>query len=134
MTDITDQLNAVRAGDDEALQIVFETVYAKLKNLAAARLSVAAGNSTLSRTELVHEAYLRLSESHRLELENRRHFFACAARAMRLRTILDDVETAGHRDAQQRIEIDRTPIQVNHQHRPGAVGERRGDGIRVDQE
>jgi RNA polymerase sigma factor (TIGR02999 family) len=43
-----------------------------------------AGNPTLSPTELVHEAFVRLVGARRLELADRRHFFACAARSMRM--------------------------------------------------
>jgi len=84
MSDITTMLGAARAGDRKAIQVVFETVYPELKRLAAVRLRASAGAPTLSPTELVHEAFLKLVGAHRLELEDRRNFFACAARAMRL--------------------------------------------------
>ena len=84
MADITDLLGAARDGDDEAIQIVFETVYPELRRLAASRISRSPGDPTLSPTELVHEAFLRLVGTRRLELADRRHFFACAARSMRL--------------------------------------------------
>jgi RNA polymerase sigma factor (TIGR02999 family) len=83
-TEITALLGKVRDGDAAAIQRVFEAVYPELKRLAAARMRAAAGDPSLSPTELVHEAFLRLVGAHRLELEDRRHFFACAARAMRL--------------------------------------------------
>jgi RNA polymerase sigma factor (TIGR02999 family) len=43
---------------------------------------VGAGD-TLSATGLVHEAYIKMVGASRLSLSNRKHFFACAARAMR---------------------------------------------------
>jgi len=84
MAEITNLLAAARSGDDEAIQIVFETVYPELKRLAASRINRSPGNPTISPTELVHEAFLRLVGAQGLELADRRHFFACAARSMRL--------------------------------------------------
>jgi RNA polymerase sigma factor (TIGR02999 family) len=84
MSEITAMLVAARAGDSEALQGVFERVYPELRRLASSRLRAGPGSPTLSPTELVHEVFLRLIGADHLELEHRRHFFACAARAMRL--------------------------------------------------
>ena len=82
MGHVTTLLGAARDGDDEALERVFEAVYPELKRLAISRL--ASPEATVTPTELVHEVFLRLVGSEHLELADRRHFFACAARAMRL--------------------------------------------------
>jgi RNA polymerase sigma factor (TIGR02999 family) len=59
------------------------TLYAELRKLARARMARMPAGSTLQPTALVHEAYLRLAGKDGLHLEDRRHFFFAAARAMR---------------------------------------------------
>ena len=66
----------------------FSTIYDELRKLAAAKLAHEQPGQTLDATALVHEAYLRLlplapGESPGGRFENRRHFFAAAAEAMR---------------------------------------------------
>ena len=81
MSEITRLLMSAR--DDEPAQIekVFALLYSELRQLAASRLGSA--NLTLSPTALVHEVFLRLTANQDLNLNDRRHFFACAARSMR---------------------------------------------------
>jgi RNA polymerase sigma factor (TIGR02999 family) len=81
--EITELLEAARSGDGRALDAVFAEVYPTLRALAASRLRSAIGESTLSPTALVNEAYLKLIGANSLDLGDRHHFFACAARAMR---------------------------------------------------
>jgi RNA polymerase sigma factor (TIGR02999 family) len=81
MGDITVLLAAARDGDATALGQVFDRLYPELRHIARAR--VAAGERTLTPTVLVHEAFLRLIGNADLALNDRRHFLACAARAMR---------------------------------------------------
>lgn len=83
MGDITELLAAARSGQGQELDAVFAAVYPTLRALAASRLRGAAGESTLSPTALVNEAYLKLIGASALDLTDRHHFFACAARAMR---------------------------------------------------
>lgn len=81
MSEITQLLARSAAGDATAMDQVFGKVYPELRRLAASQF--ARGQHTLSPTALVHEAYLRLLGNAKLELTDRRHFFACVARAMR---------------------------------------------------
>jgi len=81
MSEITQLLQQSAEGDSGALDAVFGMVYPELRRLAAAQFG--RSQHTLSPTMLVHEAYLRLLGNEHLALSNRRHFFACAARAMR---------------------------------------------------
>ncbi|MFA5591460.1 MAG: ECF-type sigma factor [Lysobacteraceae bacterium] len=83
MGDITELLHAARPGDGKALDAVFDKVYSSLRAMAAQRLVWQPGENTLSATELVHEAYLKLTGASRLDLIDRHHFHACAGRAMR---------------------------------------------------
>lgn len=83
MVDITQLLSAARSGDGQAMDQVFTSLYSNLHGLAASRLAGARAGDTLSATSLVHEVYLKLSGAGQLDLVDRQHFFACAARAMR---------------------------------------------------
>jgi RNA polymerase sigma factor (TIGR02999 family) len=78
----TELLRAAGAGDRSAVDRMFPLVYDELRRLAA---MVRAGRSgeTLGATALVHEAYLKLVRSDDLTWNDRAHFLAIAARAMR---------------------------------------------------
>jgi RNA polymerase sigma factor (TIGR02999 family) len=79
-------------------------VYAELRALAAAQMRKERPGHTLDATALVHEAYLRLGGERRFE--DRRHFLAAAAQAMR-RILIDDArkKLAEKRDGGQRFEL-----------------------------
>lgn len=79
--DVTLLLHELRAGDARALDRLLPIVYDELRRLARGRLG--GRSATISTTELVHEAYLKLVASDRLTLQDRRHFYAVAATAMR---------------------------------------------------
>jgi RNA polymerase sigma factor (TIGR02999 family) len=81
MHEITEWLAQARAGDKRSLDRVFTVLHAELKRLAAAR--VRNPGDTLSPTVLVNELYLRFSGRERLDVTDRLHFLATAARAMR---------------------------------------------------
>lgn len=80
---LTGLLNAAQAGDSDAAQAAYDLVYAELKCLARNSLRGAAADATLSPTALVHEVFVRLREREAGTLQNRMHFYALAARAMR---------------------------------------------------
>lgn len=74
--------DVTRAGDEPAsTDALFAVVYDELKRIARHRLRV--GHATLSTTELVHEAFLKLSGGAGAEWQGRAHFFGAASRAMR---------------------------------------------------
>lgn len=80
--DITRLLHAARSDDPQAMSRVFSLLYDELRTLANARLR--GQESTFTPTALVSEAWLRLCGNDAdLTLENRKHFFAAAAQAMR---------------------------------------------------
>jgi len=58
-------------------------VYKDLRSLAAARMAALGPGQTLQATDLVHEAYLRLTRSGDVSWQGRAHFYGAAARAMR---------------------------------------------------
>ncbi|WP_257386137.1 ECF-type sigma factor [Tahibacter caeni] len=81
--DITALLARWRNGDRDAENALMNAVYPLLRELAQMRLRRAGGNPTLSATELVNEAYARLARGDGVDYQNRTHFFAVAARAIR---------------------------------------------------
>jgi RNA polymerase sigma factor (TIGR02999 family) len=83
--DVTRLIREWRAGEVQAQNELFESVYDDLRQLAAAYLRNERAGHTLPPTGLVHEAFLRLQrdDSALGSAENRRHFFNIAAQAMR---------------------------------------------------
>ncbi|MGY0800078.1 ECF-type sigma factor [Lysobacter sp. A286] len=80
--DITLMLDAARGGDRAALDQVLATLYQQLHAMARRQLAGQRGQ-TLDATALVHEAYLKLSSKREATFDDRSHFFAYAASAMR---------------------------------------------------
>jgi RNA polymerase sigma factor (TIGR02999 family) len=84
MNDITRILTDLARGNARAAGELLPLVYGELRELAAMRMAREAPGNTLNATALVHEAYLRLvGPSDDARWENRGHFFAAAAEAMR---------------------------------------------------
>jgi RNA polymerase sigma factor (TIGR02999 family) len=84
MGDLTQILDAVARGDRQAAGQLLPQVYDELRRLAAQRLAHELPGQTLEPTALVHEAYVRLvGDDPGRPWENRGHFFAAAAEAMR---------------------------------------------------
>lgn len=81
MSQVTELLDRARAGDDAAWEQAVALVYDDLKRIA--RGVLAGGQGTLNPTALVHECYLRLDRAGAEGVQNRAHFLALAARAMR---------------------------------------------------
>lgn len=88
MSDVTQLLEAIDAGDPKSAEDLLPLVYAELRRLAAHRLSGDPAGITLQPTALVHEAWLRLVGGQPRTFDGRKHFFAAAAEAMR-RILID---------------------------------------------
>ncbi len=82
MSDVTQILGQIEAGDSSAVNRLMPLVYEELRKLAAAKLSAERSDHTLQATALVHEAYVRLVGSDQ-SWKGRAHFFAAAANSMR---------------------------------------------------
>jgi len=80
---VADLLLQVRQGAPDAMDRLFSLVYAQLRRIAHRRLQGERLGHTLSTTGLVHETYLKLVDQSRIDWQDRGHFFAMAARAMR---------------------------------------------------
>lgn len=84
MSEVTQILSQIKVGDPTAADQLLPLVYEELRRLAARRIAQERPGQTLQATALVHEAYLRLVQApDGEEWDNRGHFFAAAARAMR---------------------------------------------------
>ncbi len=84
MTDVTQVLEAVRQhGDTKAAEELLPILYEELRRLARHAMAAERPGHTLQPTALVHEAWLRLFQSNQDRWQNRAHFFASAAEAMR---------------------------------------------------
>jgi RNA polymerase sigma factor (TIGR02999 family) len=109
MSQVTQVLNAVEAGDEQAASRLFALVYDELRRLAAAQMTREAPGQTLEATALVHEAYVRLvDQPNRQHFGNRRYFFGAAAEAMR-RILVERARARGSRKRggdRQRVELD----------------------------
>src|ERR1041385_9301218 len=80
--DLTKLLSEMR-GEKEAAAKLFPLVYGELHRVAAGMMRRERPGHTLQPTAVVHEAYMRMIAGTHPTLENRAHFFALAARAMR---------------------------------------------------
>ena len=113
--EITRLLQAFGDGKQEALDDLIPLVYDMLRAVARRQLRSERSDHTLTSTALVHEAYLELASIDGARFEDRGHFFAVAARAMR-RILID---YAVQRKAQkrggnrQRVGLDEIILQVD---------------------
>jgi RNA polymerase sigma factor (TIGR02999 family) len=91
MSEVTQILSQIESGDPQAAERLLPLVYDDLRKLAAQKLAREKPGQTLDATALVHEAYLRLVDDAdaRRTFNNRGHFFAAAATAMR-RILIDN--------------------------------------------
>jgi len=61
----------------------FPTIYEEMKRIAHGRLQFESNDLTLNTTDLVHEAYLKMSAQRVQNFANKNHFYAMASTAMR---------------------------------------------------
>jgi RNA polymerase sigma factor (TIGR02999 family) len=86
MSDATQIIAEIEKGDPSAAERLLPLVYNELRQLASAKLAQEKPGQTLQATALVHDAYLRLigpADGEPYRWQNRAHFFAAAAEAMR---------------------------------------------------
>ena len=112
MSEATVMLAAIERGDSQAAGDLLNLVYEELRRLAAYKLAQEAPGQTLQPTALVHEAWLKLVGGEERKFENRTHFFAAAAEAMR-RILVDRARrrlTQRHGGGQQRVELEESNL------------------------
>lgn len=91
---VTELLHLAGEGDSSAATEVFPLVYDQLRILARRQLRREVAGHSLSTTALVHEAFLKLVDQRRSQVQDRAHFFAIAATAMR-RILVDHARRHG---------------------------------------
>lgn len=82
-SEVTELLRAMAGGNLEVLGQIYSILYPELKAMAHSRVRHSGAGAILDTTALVHESYLRLVKSEKLDLGSRRHFMAYAAHVMR---------------------------------------------------
>lgn len=112
--EVTQLLGAWRHGDAEAMDRLMALVYDELRRIAHAQLRREDPGHTLSTTALIHEAYVRLVDTTRIEWRDRAHFFGVTAAVMR-RVLIDYARRyhsakRGNRPA--RVSLDESNIAV----------------------
>jgi RNA polymerase sigma factor (TIGR02999 family) len=107
MSEVTVLLEAAGRGDSQAAEQLLPLVYAELRRLAASKMASENPGQTLQPTALVHEAWLRLAGDANRKWNDRTHFFAAAAEAMR-RILVENARrkrAQRHGGGQQRLEL-----------------------------
>src|SRR5512145_1508049 len=109
---ITFLLHKWSNGDRAALDKLVPVVYRELRRLARHYMNKERPDHTLQTTALVSEAYLRLVHYERIQWQNRAHFLAVAAQAMR-RILVEHARAhqfAKRGGGAQKVSLDDTPI------------------------
>jgi RNA polymerase sigma-70 factor (ECF subfamily) len=118
---VTQLLLAWSEGDKAALDRLIPLVYGELRLLAKSYMRRERVGQTMQTTALIHEAYLRLIDAHQVRVENRRSFFAVAARLMR--QVLVDLARERHSRKRgggaQQVSLDEALV----------VSQQRGEGL-----
>src|SRR5688572_17267482 len=89
---VTQLLEQLSAGREQALDDLVPLVYGELRRQAARYLRRERQNHTLQPTALVNEAFIKLVDQRNVRWQNRAHFFGVAAQAMR-RIVIDHART-----------------------------------------
>jgi len=108
VSELTVILQRIDQGDPHAANELLPLVYEELRKLAAQKMARENPGQTLQATALVHEAWLRLGGDDQPEWQNRAHFFAAAAEAMR-RILIDNARRKNylrHGGGAQRVNLD----------------------------
>lgn len=92
--EVTLLLRAWGGGDKQALDRLAPLVYRELRRIASRMMAGERPNHTLQATALVNEAYLRLVDARQVSWQDRAHFFALCARAMR-QILIDHARSRG---------------------------------------
>src|SRR5687768_4803037 len=113
---VTTLLNEAAAGNGHAAAELLPLVYEHLRALAGRKMRQERPDQTLQATALVHEAYLRLVDTTKVQLwESRWHFFAAAAESMR-RILVENARRRGQLKRggkRNRVDLDSLELTVN---------------------
>ena len=93
--DVTGLLARWSGGDKDAEKELFRVVYEPLRRIARRQLKGVRPGQSLQTTEIVHEVYVRLAARAGLPWQDRAHFFAVSAKAMR-HILIDYARSRGY--------------------------------------
>jgi len=117
----TQLLAELGKGRSAAADELLPVVYGELRRLARARMAKLRPGQTLQPTDLVHEAYLRLVQHGDHGWDNRGHFFAAAAEAMR-RIVIDRARRAARvKHGGDRVRITISGVRGGKEPRPEEI-------------
>jgi RNA polymerase sigma factor (TIGR02999 family) len=108
LNEVTLLLRAWGEGDALALDRLAPIIYQELHRIARGYMARERPNHTLQTTALVNEAYVRLIDVRRVSWQDRAHFFAVCARAMR-RILVDHARSRGYQKrggGQEALQLD----------------------------
>lgn len=83
MAEVTNLIDRLNAKDKKAVDELFELMYADLRRIARSRLAASGRHTLLDTSLLVHETYMRFLNVGELKINDRQHFLAYAASAVR---------------------------------------------------
>jgi RNA polymerase sigma factor (TIGR02999 family) len=115
VSELTVILQRIDHGDPHAANELLPLVYEELRKLAAQKMAHENPGQTLQATALVHEAWLRLGGDDQPTWDDRGHFFAAAAEAMR-RILIDNArrkQALRHGGGAQRVNLDALELAAN---------------------
>jgi len=95
-TQITELLARWSLGDEHALDSLVPLVYKDMRRIASYLMMGERPGHTLQPTELANQAYMKLKDEKKIDWQNRAHFMAVAARAMR-QILVDHARNRGRR-------------------------------------
>jgi RNA polymerase sigma factor (TIGR02999 family) len=109
VSDVTQILEKIDSGDEQAADQLLPIVYDELRKLARVRMLSEHSDHTLQTTALVHEAYLRLVDRNQVQRwDSSGHFFAAAAEAMRRILVEHARRRLGKRRGGDRAQVELT--------------------------
>jgi RNA polymerase sigma factor (TIGR02999 family) len=114
VSELTVILQQIGNGDSSAADKILPLVYDELRKLAAQKMARENPGQTLQATALVHEAWLRLGGDQQATWQNRAHFFAAAAEAMR-RILIDNArrkKAERHGGGAERVALDLDSLEL----------------------
>lgn len=123
-------MNAAAEGDRGAADALMIFVFEQLRKAAQQLMASERPGHTLSATALVHEAYLKLAGPREVPWENRAHFYAAAAEAMR-RILLDHAKAKGRikrGGRARRVDLERASIDLLAEGGSNSIADRALDG------
>jgi RNA polymerase sigma factor (TIGR02999 family) len=119
MSDVTRILEAVRRGEPGSVEQLTDRLYNELRQLAHREMRSERADHTLEPTALVNELYLRLlSGDEAPNFQNRAHFFAAAARALR-RLLVEHARARARLKRggdREKLEIDDVALPFSEEH------------------